>query len=272
MTQIQSTIRRNLLGPKLLPVAFVVWRTLREFSLGLALSNFRERRKTRSLGIPPASLIFSATGTRNVAWFLDSGAQTAAAFREALIAIGRPIESFRAILDLGCGCGRVLRQLTDVSGPKFYGTDYNPKGVGWVQKNLKFVTAASNDLEPPLQFVGGGHFDLCYAVSVFTHLPRELQRPWMEELHRVIEPKGILLLTLSGEGDLARVTANERAAFMSGELVVIDSLYAGTNLCGVFHPRAYVERNWTDLFEIKAVYPQGARGVPKQDLYVFERR
>lgn len=271
VTQLQSRLRRYLATPKLLPLAFVIWRTLRESTPRLVASNIRERRAKRTLPIPPSSLIFSATGTRDVSWFLQSGRQTAAAFRDALTAIGRPIETFKSVLDLGCGCGRILRQWENVSGPKFFGTDYNPAGVRWAQRNLKFVTFETNQLAPPLPFASQ-QFDLCYAVSVFTHLPKALQRPWIEELHRILGGGGILLLTLSGEGDLVRVTSRERELFSEGELVVVDADFAGTNLCGVYHPPNFVERNWTDLFEIKAFYPKGARGVPKQDLYVLQKR
>lgn len=270
MTQLQSRIRRALTRLNLLPVAFVAWRTLRELSPSLLKTNFVERRKVRTIPIPPSELIFSATGTRNVRWFLESGAQTAASFREALERIGRPLDTFHDVLDLGCGCGRVLRQWETVQGPQFYGTDYNPRGIQWGKSNLKFVRYSSNLLTPPLPFAAA-KFDLCYAVSVFTHLPESLQRPWIEELHRVIEPGGILLLTLSGEGDLVRVTAAESESFFAGNIIVVDDALAGTNLCGVYHPQSYVRRNWSDLFEIKKVYEQGARGVPKQDLYVLQR-
>jgi SAM-dependent methyltransferase len=221
--------------------------------------------------IPPGSLIFSATGSRDVQWFLDSGGQTASAFRSALDSIGRPLESFEEVFELGCGCGRVLRQWAAVTGPRFHASDYNPKGVEWGKRFLPHVSFSTNDLEPPLPFASES-FDLCYAVSVFTHLPEELQMPWLRELHRVLRPGGILVVTLSGEGDLIRTTAEEQARFRNGELVVIDPKFAGTNICGVYHPESYVRRNWSSLFSILKFLPQGAAGSPKQDLYVLEKR
>jgi len=97
------------------------------------------------------------------------------------------------------------------------------------------VTLEINAIEPPLAFADAT-FDLVYAISVFTHLPETLQWPWIVELHRVIEPGGVLLLTLSGEGDFERITESEREQFRRGELVVVDADYAGTNMCGVYHP------------------------------------
>jgi len=164
----------------------------------------------------------------------------------------------------------VLRQWHGIAGPRFFGTDYNPAGIAWAKENLKDVAFATNRLEPPLPY-GDSAFDLVYAISVFTHLPEALQRAWIEELHRVLEPGGILLLTLSGEGDLERISEEDRERFANGELIALDDRYAGTNMCGTYHPLEYVQRNWTDLFVMRHMYPEGALGAPRQDLYVFEK-
>lgn len=186
MTQIASRVRRLITPLGLLPPAFFVWRGVRALSPPMAARNWAIRRKSR-LPLPPGSLVFKATATREVEWFLQSGEATAASFRRALTDVGRPLESFDRVLDFGCGCGRVLRQWTGLSKPAFYGTDYNVRAVDWVNRNLEFTSAVSNKLEPPLWFQDR-FFDLCYGVSVFTHLSENLQRPWIEELHRVVSP------------------------------------------------------------------------------------
>jgi SAM-dependent methyltransferase len=205
-----------------------------------------------------------------VQWFLESGVKSAQAFREALDTFGRPMESLRSVLDFGCGCGRVIRHWSSVKGPRFFGCDYNRKAIDWDKRNLSFAKFELNSLAPPLPF-GPQSFDCCYSVSVFTHLPAELQRPWIQELHRVMEPGGVLMLTLSGKGDFRRLTEHDRENFDRGELVVLDPKFAGTNMCGVYHPPEYVKREWSDLFELCAHYPEGAKGSPRQDLFVFRR-
>lgn len=270
MTKFVSSVRRRISRvPYVLPAAFVVWRVLREWRPSLVASNRRARRQS-AIPIPPNSLIFSATGTRDVTWFLRAGKLSADSFKSALSDINRPIETFRNVLEFGCGCGRVLRQWVGVKGPKFCGTDYNPAGPNWGRQNLPTIEFAVNELEPPLPFATGT-FDLVYAVSVFTHFPTALQRPWIEEMHRVLEADGILMLTLSGEGDSDRMTEAERKRFAAGELVEVDPRYAGTNMCSAYHPEAFVRKNWTDLFRILKVYREGALGSPRQDLYVFQR-
>jgi SAM-dependent methyltransferase len=222
------------------------------------------------LPIPPDSLVYSATATRDVEWFLRSGEGFARALQNALNEIGRPIGSFSRVLDFGCGSGRVMRQWSTIEGPAFYGCDYNPRSVAWDKENLDFAHFSQNFLEPPLPHESR-FFDLCYSVSVFTHLPDALQRPWIEELHRVLAAGGILVLTLSGRGDLGRLTDAEQARFEDAQLVVVDASLAGTNMCGVYHPPEYVRREWSDLFRLLRHYPSGAEGSPNQDLYIFER-
>ena len=274
-TQHASRFRRLIDSAGLTPVAFVVWRAGREWTPSLWLRNRRHcRAHEHSTPIPPSNLIFSSTGTRDVDWFLNSGHATADTLREALSSIGRPLESFERVFELGCGCGRLLRQWIDVDGPEFYACDCNPRVIEWGRTHFGHVTFAQNNLEPPLRFLagrGGLDFDLCYAVSVFTHLPERMQIPWLEELHRILRPDGILLVTLSGEGDLVRTTPDEQERFSEGQLVVVDGQCAGTNLCGVYHPEAYVRKNWSRFFEILRFIPQGAKGTPRQDLYVLRR-
>jgi SAM-dependent methyltransferase len=269
MTQLQSRLRRHITRLGLLPAAFFVWRTLRTWTPSTIRKNRAARRGTR-LPIPPDSLIYSGTATRDVEWFLQSGEHFARALRDALEDIRRPIASFSRVLDFGCGPGRVVRQWATIEGPTFFGCDYNPRSVAWDRKNLDFADFRQNTLEPPLPY-DSHFFDLCYSVSVFTHLPEALQRPWIEELHRVIAAGGLLILTLSGHGDFGRLTAAEQSRFEDGQLIVVDPSLAGTNLCGVYHPIEYVRHQWSDLFTLLRHYPSGAKGSPSQDLYVFER-
>src|SRR2546423_15586587 len=131
MTQFVSSVRRRLSRvPFLLPYAFVAWRVMREWTPLLLLRNLQARRRSVT-PIPPGRLIFSATGTRNVEWFLRAGKLSADSFRNALNELDRPIETFHDVLEFGCGCGRVLRHWNGTRGPHFHGTDYNPAWPEW---------------------------------------------------------------------------------------------------------------------------------------------
>jgi SAM-dependent methyltransferase len=269
MTQLRSRIRRHIARFGLLVPAFFVWRTLITWTPATTIRNRAARRRS-ALPIPPDSLIFSSTGTRDVEWLLRSGEEFAHALRAALVEVGRPIESASRVLDFGCGTGRIMRHWASLKGPLLFGCDYNPRVVAWDKENLRFAQFSQNSLEPPLPF-DTRFFDVCYAVSVFTHLPAPMQRPWIEELARVVAPGGILALTMSGRGDAKRLTEAEQARFERGELIVLDPSLAGTNMCSVYHPPEYARREWADLFKLVRFYPSGAKGTPNQDLYLFER-
>src|SRR3546814_2338282 len=67
----------------------------------------------------------------------------------------------------------------------------------------------SSDLTPPLAFADES-FDLVYALSVFTHIPLELQRDWLDELRRVLVPGGYLLCTVTDDAATRQLQAEDK--------------------------------------------------------------
>lgn len=232
--------------------------------------NLRYGRKGAPDGmpIPPSRLIYLVAGTYDIAWFLTLGGQGARAIRDTLLRNGLDINSFDAILDLGCGCGRVIRHFSALKGTKVYGCDYNGKLVDWCAKNLTFATFATNQLEPPLRYPTNS-MDLVYALSVFTHWGQDLQFAWMDEMRRIIKPGGHLLMTTHGASYLSGLDEEERACFHAGQLVVRRQHLAGKNICTAFCSDRYVRQNLSRGCEIVDYVPEGAKGNPTQDLYLL---
>jgi SAM-dependent methyltransferase len=203
-------------------------------------------------------------GTADGDWFLRSG-------RAAYDAIAAAIrlDDADAVLDFGCGCGRVLRYWSDHDGP-VHGSDRNEPAVRWCRRNLPFAQLERNGLSPPLAYADET-FDLVYALSVFTHLTEELQIAWRDELHRVLRPGGRVLLTTHGSAYLPRLERAERTRFERGELVVRWSDLPGSNLCSAYHPERYVRDTLARGFVLETIEPEGARGNPTQDLVVLRR-
>ncbi|MDP9491376.1 MAG: class I SAM-dependent methyltransferase [Actinomycetota bacterium] len=231
----------------------------------------RDQTAGDGLPLPPPRLMYDVGGNPGAAWFLEGGAAAKDSILEALAQAGAPIESMGRILDFGCGCGRVVRHWSDLEGVEVYGSDLDPEFVAWCQENLPFGSFSTNGLAPPLPYEDGA-FGFVYALSVFTHLTEPLQDDWIEELARVLEPGGHLLVTTQGEGFLPRLTADEREAFQSGRLIVRDAGEAGTNVCSVYHPRSYLERQFGKLFAPVVFEPEGARGNPPQDQHVLRKK
>lgn len=257
---LQTISRLHLLLP-----AYRAYEAVRSLRIGRATSEAAD-----GLPVPPRRLLLTVAGTPDPAWFLESGRETADGIRSALERRGVDIGQVEALLDFGCGCGRVTRHWADLPHTRIVGSDYNARLVAWCRTGLPFAHFDQNALAPPLRY-DDGEFDVVYALSVFTHLPEDLQQRWMQELARVLRPGGHLLLTLHGDRYLERLTTDEQAAYGQGELVVRWAEVAGSNLCTAFHPRAYVESRLAGPVELVEAVDEGAAGMPYQDLYVFER-
>jgi len=209
-------------------------------------------------------------GTADVGWFVEGGGLAAESLREALHRRGVRVEELGSLLDFGCGCGRVVRRWAGLPTTAVAGSDMNERAIDWCRRNLPFARFESNRLEPPLAF-DGESFDLVYALSVFTHLPEELQRRWMAELGRTLRPGGYLLISTHGERYLPRLTHDEQRRFRAGELVVRRAQAAGTNLCTTFHPPGYVQERLAGGLEPLEFIPEGAKGNPHQDLSLLRK-
>lgn len=173
------------------------------------------------------------------AW-IEGGELDARLIRE-LVERHRPLDEMGAILDFGCGCGRVARHWATLDGPAIFGSDYNKRLARWCRAKLPFMNVTTNKGEPPLSFTNES-FELVYAISVFSHLPEGPQRAWMTELRRVLKPGGLLLFTVKGPRFERKLTDAEQELFTRGRFVVHNSELSGNNACSAFHPPNYVRQ------------------------------
>ena len=264
------------LGPvleklSLLSFGFRFYQRVSALSPRVYLRNRPHRVSQSGIPIPPVRLLMTVAGSAEISVFLDGGQLAAGSIREILQRNEIEIGDLQAVLDFGCGCGRVLRFWKDLAGTELHGTDYNAELAAWCAQHLPFVRIGTNELAPPTSYPAA-RFDLIYALSVFTHLPETAQMAWMDEFHRILRPGGLLLLSLHGAHYTSRLNEQERRRFLAGELVTRYDSSAGTNLCSVFHPEAYVRKHLTRHFDVVDFIPEGARGNPRQDAWLFRRR
>jgi SAM-dependent methyltransferase len=111
----------------------------------------------------------------------------------------------RRLLDFGCGAGRTLRHFLDEADTaEIWGCDIDDEAIDWLQHNLcPPLHVLRNEAAPGLPFEDG-HFDLVWALSVFTHLV-DSWAAWMLELHRVLADDGILIATTIGPRHSERI-------------------------------------------------------------------
>ena len=221
------------------------------------------------LPIPGARLRILVAGSPDVAWFLEGGRRGASSIRSILEDDGVPFESVGTLLDFGCGCGRVLRHLMN-AGVEINGSDLNSNLIRWCDKNIAQAKFSVNGLTPPLPHPGGS-LGLVYALSVFTHLPESLQKPWLNELARVLRPGGHLILSTHGERYREALDESERARFDRGDLVLRAEDRPGSNACGAYHPPSYLRSAAEPEFVVVQHRFEGALGNPHQDLWLLRK-
>jgi len=124
-----------------------------------------------------------------------------------------PAERYRSVLDFGCGCGRIARQLVQQRDrpERYLGVDLHRGMIRWCQENLAprapgfsfrhhdvhnpgFNPGPDKPSTAPLPAEDAA-FTLAIAWSVFTHLVESQIDHYLWEIARVLEPDGALAST-----------------------------------------------------------------------------
>ncbi len=226
---------------------------------------------SRSFPVPNRELIDLVTPGFDETQFLRSGRQATRFLCGLLRANGVRPESLRSVLDFGCGCGRLLRHfpVLGIRHLELHGTDYNPLLIDWCRQNLPIADFQVNDLEGPLNY-RDEMFDFVYAISVFTHLTEPLQFAFLQEMARILKPRGHLIITLHGAAFAIDLDEEQKRQFEAGQVVVKNIEQMGENTCGAYHPVRYVKENFTRAFElVGAIEPRQTRW---QDAYLLRKK
>jgi len=238
----------------------------------------------QSIPLPPAHLRSRVAGTEDADWFTSSGRISLEDLSRALAAIGRSFEEFSAVLEWGCGCGRILRHLPPPPTPRrIYGFDIDQEAISWVNGNLPWVETSRTDGLPPLPYVDAS-FDLIFNHSVMSHLDAFYQDAWLGELRRTLRPGGIATLTVHGRhafqmfldtlppGTLARTTHAANLHTRGIVFIKADQRRAGEFpdfYQRSFNDVSYVFNHWTRFLDVCCYIPRGALNY--QDLVVLQR-
>jgi hypothetical protein len=109
---------------------------------------------------------------------------------------GRLLSSSR-ILDFGCGWGRLMRLMSYfVDSANLYGCDAWESSLNYVRQARVAGSIARSAVqldELPFRDV---EFDLIYAFSVFTHLPKSLMLKYLQTFRRSIADRGLVIITI----------------------------------------------------------------------------
>lgn len=75
-----------------------------------------------------------------------------------------------SVLEFGCGSGRNLAVLRDLTPARLVGVDLNPTAIAWGRENFGLDLRLGDETWLPAQ--GTDVFDIVYTVSVIDHIPQ----------------------------------------------------------------------------------------------------
>ena len=247
---------------------------------GAPRSLYEEVRRQKNYEVdqilPPAFLRKRIHGADDVASFEQAGRAIASNVFERLARVEASGPDFR-VLDLGVGCARVLRPLQDLcleSSPardtiQWFGSDIDGQAIEWCRTYLssrgEFVV---NETLPPLPF-GDRFFDFIYSISIFTHLPEDMQFAWLKEINRVLKVGGEAVISTRSFGPPRKLKEEKQIArgfhYSVGEGAEgLPDFYQTS-----YHTREYIEREWSKYISVQSFVERGVN--TEQNLVLCRR-
>lgn len=98
----------------------------------------------------------------------------------------------KVVLDIGCWTGQ-FEHLAYKSANKMVAIDSNPEAISFAKKKLpdvKFLVARTEKLP-----FSNSYFDTVFLMGVIEHVAKESEREVLRQIHRVLKPGGVLILS-----------------------------------------------------------------------------
>lgn len=228
----------------------------------------------RAWPLPPVDLVgtINAPDKRDPRVFVESGLRDLVHLLEAASDAGVACPATPAVLDFGCGAGRLLRHVRPWAG-RVAAVDRHPRALAWIGTHLPAVDTDLTGGDPPLRCPDAS-FDLLIANSVFTHIPLGGQPAWAREFARVLRPGGTALVTVLGteHQDRLLAAADRQALIRQGTFELGPEIDPQTGEVGafaaVFQTPAACSEAFAATFDVRL-----RRSVPgHQDVLVLTTR
>jgi ubiquinone/menaquinone biosynthesis C-methylase UbiE len=156
--------------------------------------DYQQQRSGRAFPIPPKNLFLGYSNDPEK--YLAAGERDVETLFEIIETAGRTVPEQAAILDFGCGSGRMVRWIPKHrQNAKVFATDIDGNNITWCRANLRpEITCMVNTTVPHLPFEDRT-LDLIYSGSVFTHI-EDTTESWLAELRRILKPGGLFYVTI----------------------------------------------------------------------------
>lgn len=161
-----------------------------------------ERQWQRNAKVDPLFAILSSEDCKDGQWDVDEFFKTG---RTEIDIVFRHLEQIGALpaakgrfLDFGCGVGRVSRALS-LRFPAGAGVDISSRMIALAKeysKNDPVKTEYMVNKREDMSLIQSGSISFLYCHIVLQHMPDELQRRFIGEFCRVLEPGGIAMFQI----------------------------------------------------------------------------
>lgn len=235
-------------------------------------------KKDFNLGLPtpPEELRERVTANRDVSTYWHNAARTMGEFLQYLPTETRVGHRLK-LLDWGCGCGRVASLLLrHASSLDVHGCDVDGEAIAWCRRELSAHRFRKIDPYPPTPYADE-EFELVIGCSVATHLTRDVQRQWVQELRRILKPGGMALVSVHGPFAasfqnpsveiLRRI--EEEGIFDEMQDHALNGIVQAGYYKSVFQSPSYTRQNWSGYFEVENYVERAMGGF--QDLVVLRK-
>jgi ubiquinone/menaquinone biosynthesis C-methylase UbiE len=177
------------------------------------------------------------------------------------------------ILDWGCGTGRVVRHMPFLQ-PNIvcYAADTDQMMIEWCKQSIEgvfFDPITANSLPYPSQY-----FHLVYGISVLTHIPYQETLLWINELHRVLQPNGIAILSTHGTHFFDQINQTEINNLLEQGAFTTAFHQKGHRSMTTYHEQQFFKSLLMPQFDILnywdgKLYPEKMGG---QDCWVIQKK
>jgi SAM-dependent methyltransferase len=162
--------------------------------------------------------------------YLADGWRTLSELMLLLEALDRPLLRMGSVLEFAAGFGRFTRHLARALPGRVTVSDVLPGSVEFLRE--QFGVAGFPSTHDPEKLGLEPKFDLVFVLSLFTHLPPRMWKPWLAALAGGVKPGGLLIISTHSESTAvnqhARLDENGVYFVTSSESPSLDGEVYGT--------------------------------------------
>ena len=138
----------------------------------------------------------SLTLEQAIRYYFWDGGRSAAMLASLLAELGVPKAPPIRLLEFASGYGCVTRHLRKNSDYDVVSCDIHPQAIDFLKNQIKVKAIPSVDI--PEEFAPADQFDVVFALSFFSHMPRRSFGRWLKALYSSLTVPGHLIFTTHG--------------------------------------------------------------------------